>query len=329
MNGDLSPFTAIDPLAAAARLEGVVRRTPLLPLAGDERIELRAKLENRQVTGAFKARGAWNNLARLAEHERSRGVVTCSSGNHGKALAWAAKLAGVAATIVMPEDAYPVKIEACRELGAEVILAPDRHAAERIAAELAGDGMTLIHPYDRLETVEGAATVGVELAQEWPAVEVVLVPVGGGGLVSGVSLYLRRYFAGGVKIFGVEPTGAPSMRRGLAAGEPVTLERITTAVQGLCPPRSGALNIAICRATLDGVLLVEDEEVLEAQAELLRRGEIVEPAGAAALAALRAGRLPVDLFEGRGAADPLRIAVVVSGGNADPVQLQAVGEREG
>lgn len=328
MSRDLSAFEAIDPRAAAARLAGVIDRTPLHALASeDARLELRAKLENRQVTGSFKARGAWNNVSGLTEAQRAGGVVACSSGNHGKALAWAAKRAGIKATIVMPRDAYPNKIEACRQLGAEVVLSKDRQDADVIAGQLADEGRYFVHPYDLAGTVEGAGTVGLEIAEQWPEVEVVVIPVGGGGLSAGSSLALRRELGDGLTILGVEPAGAPSMLRGLAAGAPVTLARITTNVQGLCPTRSGALNIAICRETLDGVVLVEDDEVFAAQAELVHAGEVVEPAGAAALAVVRCGKLPEKLHAGRTAADPLRVVVVVSGGNPDPAQYEALKAR--
>ena len=322
---DLSSFASIDPVAATARIAGAVTRTPLLEVdVGDPRVRLRAKLENRQVTGAFKARGAWNNVSQLSGDERARGVVACSSGNHGKALAWAAREAGVAATIVMPQDAYPNKIAACRELGAEVVLSADRQDADRVASELAAEGRVFVHPYDRAGTIEGAGTVGVELLEDWPEVEVVVVPVGGGGLIAGTSLHLRRACGDDVTILGAAPAGAPSLLRGLAAGAPVALEEITTEVQGLCPTASGALNVAVCSQTLDGVVLVEDEEILAAQGHLVRMGEIVEPAGGAAVAVVREGKLPAQLLEGRGLDDPLRVCCVVSGGNPDPAQLSAL-----
>jgi threonine dehydratase len=326
MTRDLSAFDSIDFAAAAARLEGVIEATPLVPLeAPDPRIELRAKLENRQVTGAFKARGAWNNIARLSAEERARGVVTCSSGNHGKALAWAAGRAGVQATIVMPSDAYPNKIEACRELGARVVLSDGRQDADRIAGELAAEGRVFVHPYDHPGTVEGAGTLGLELLRDWPEVEVVVVPVGGGGMLAGIALALRRSGGEGLTLLGCEPRGAPSMTRGLAAGQPVNLDEITTAVQGLCPTNSGALNIAICARTVDGMLLVDDDEVFEAQGQLVRASETVEPAGGAAVAAVRAGKLPASLLEERDS--PLRVAAIVSGGNPDPAQLEALRAR--
>lgn len=325
-----SEVTTYDVRAAAERIESHVVRTPIQPLpCEDPRLDLRGKMENLQVTGAFKARGAANNIAKLTPSERAAGVVASSSGNHGRALAWAARQAGVAATIVMPKDAYPNKIEACRAEGAEVVLADDRLHADVVTAELAASGKVLIHPYDRDGTIEGAGTVGLEIAQDWPEVEVVVICVGGGGLSAGSSLALRRELGDRVRLFGAEPIGAPSMRDGIEAGGPVVLEQITTKVQGLCPPQSGARNIAICRETLDGVLTPTDPQIFAAQRLLVNDGpnwqaQVVEPAGACAFAAVREGMLPASLLEGRGAENPLRVAVTISGGNPDPAQLAAM-----
>lgn len=311
---------------AAERLVGVVERTPLLELPSpDLRVRIHAKLENRQVTGAFKARGAWNNIQRLTAEERAAGVVGVSSGNHGKALAWAAARAGVAATIVMPKDAYPNKIEACRAEGAEVVLCESRSAAVVTCDELVATGRTLVHPYDMEGTIEGAGTVGLEIAEQAPDVEVVMLPIGGGGLSAGSSLALRRALGHDLHIVGVEPEGAPNMIRGLEAMEPVELESITTEVQGLCPPAAGRLNIEICSLTLSDVWTVTDEQVFRAQAALVGLGEVVEPAGAATYAAALAG-LSNAWVAKRTEANPLRVVVVVSGGNPDPAQLKRLQE---
>ena len=311
-------FDSIRIADAAERVRGVVRRTPLLPLeSGDARIELRAKLENRQETGAFKARGAWNQIAQLGEAERRAGVVCASSGNHGKALAWAAQRAGVRATIVMPANAYANKIQACRDHGAEVVLMPTREEADREVERRVARGSVLVHPYDAARTLEGAGTVGLEIAEDWPEVEAVVVPVGGGGLVAGSALALRRALGERVRIFGAEPEGAPTLTRGLERGAPVVIEKITSKVQGLTPLYCGAINIEIARATLDGVFLLRDEQVFAAQKRLVAAGETVEPAGSAACAAVFEGLLPL-------AGPRLRVAAVVSGGNPDPAQLQAV-----
>lgn len=310
---------------AVARLEGVVTRTPLVPFeVPDERVRLWLKLENQQVTGSFKSRGAWNQVSLLTEEERARGVIATSSGNHGKALSWAAERAGVPATIVMPADAYPNKIAACREHGAEVVLGETRMLAEGMCAERVAAGAVLIHPYDAERTLQGAGTVGIEIMEQDPEVELILAPVGGGGLVTGISLAVRQSLGEKVQVIGVEPEGAPSMSRGLASGAPVPLEEITTKVQGLCPPSSGAVNVATCLETLNGVLLVRDEDTFAAQAALVRTGEVVEPAGAATTALVLSGGLPEALLEGRSAADPLRVVAVVSGGNPDPAQLEAI-----
>jgi threonine dehydratase len=327
--------------AAAERLQRVVRRTPLVPFelpgtgpggppAAPEagRIELRLKLECLQETGSFKARGAWTQVAQLDDRARAAGLVTASSGNHGKALAWAAQRAGVRATIVMPADAYPNKIQACRELGAEVVLGRDRQDAERIVAQRVARGQVLVHPYDSERTIAGAGTVGLEIAEDWPEVDLVLVPVGGGGLVSGVAVALRQARGKAVRVVGVEPEGAPDLTCALERGKPVTLERITTRVQGLCPPHAGALNTAICLRYLDAVWTLPDEAIFAAQRELVARGGwTVEPAGAAAVAAVTAGRIPASWLKGTRLGAPLRVAAVVSGGNPDPAQLAEIRAR--
>jgi len=331
---DWRRFDSIRIEEARERLAGVARRTPLVPVgpaawpeptraAG---IELRAKLENRQETGSFKARGAWNQVSRLDAAARRTGVVCPSSGNHGKALAWAARRAGVPATIVMPANAYPNKIEACRSLGARVVLAPTREAADEECAKLVAGGMTLVHPYDAERTIQGAGTVGLEIAEEWPEVDVVVVPVGGGGLISGTSLALRQALGDRVRVVGAEPRGAPSLTRGLERGEPVVLSSITSRVQGLTPLYSGRINVEICRATLDAVVLFDDEVAFRAQRALVALGETVEPAGAAAAGVVFAGLLPAEVLEARRDGAPLRVAVVVSGGNPDPAQLAAVSD---
>ncbi|HEX9793485.1 MAG TPA: pyridoxal-phosphate dependent enzyme [Planctomycetota bacterium] len=315
-------FAHIDPETALRALAGVVQRTPLLPFpSGDPDIELRVKLECLQETGAFKARGAWNQIRQLDAGARRAGVVATSSGNHGKALAWAAARAGVPATIFMPADAYPNKIAACRDAGADVELLPTREAAETACAERIAAGAVLVHPYDSARTIEGAGTVGVEIAAEWPQVDVVVVPVGGGGLIAGVALALRRALGERVRVLGAEPTGARTLGRALAAGTPVLLENIDTAIQGLCPMSLGQANLEICVALGVRAHALPDAAILATQRALVVDGGwTVEPAGAAAVAAVLGGAVP---FEWR-ARRPLRVAAIVSGGNPDPAQLAAL-----
>jgi threonine dehydratase len=334
----LRTFDAIQVTRAADRVRGLVGETPLVPFPAVQDpspgasgpsggievgpVELRLKLECLQETGSFKARGASNQLACLDAEGRAAGVVATSSGNHGQALAWAAQRAGVPATIFMPANAYPNKIEACRRQGADVVLLPTRAEAEAACAERVAAGAVLVHPYDAERTVEGAGTVGLEIARAWPEVDVVVFPVGGGGLISGSSLALRRELGDGVKIVGVEPEGAPTMTRGLAAGTPVDVEA-DTVVQGLCPLHSGALNIRIVTACVDLIETLPDGEILCAQARLVNEGGwVVEPAGAAAPAWVFAGRLPAEWSAGLDR--PLRVCAVVSGGNPAPEQLDEI-----
>ena len=316
----------IDTASAVPHLEGVVERTPLVPFdAGDERVELRLKLECLQHTGSFKARGAWNQVRQLTPAEREQGVVASSSGNHGRALSWAAQRAGVKATIYMPEDAYPNKIQACRDLDAEVVLTPTRIQAEEEAQAAAAAGAVMIHPYDSARTIEGAGSVGYEIAQDWPEVEVAVFPVGGGGLIAGSSLALHRALGAGVRVLGAEPEGAITIGTALAAGAPVLLEQVETSVQGLCPMSFGTLNTAVALDHVASAHALSDPQIHAAQARLVREGGwTVEPAGACAPALVFEQRLPAALLEGRDASHPLRVVAVVSGGNPDPAQLEAL-----
>ncbi len=292
-----APGSGIDVEAAAERLRGVVRRTPLRPFplardGGDERVELRLKLECLQETNSFKARGAWNQLAQLTEAERLAGVVATSSGNHGRAVAWAARRAGVRATIFMAANVYPNKVEACRAEGAAVELFPTREAAERACAERIAAGAVLVHPYKAARTIEGAGTVGLEIAEDWPEVELVLFPVGGGGLIAGSALALARKLGDEVAVVGVEPEGAPNLSRALEEDRVVTIDPITTEVQGLCPLDTGELNLALAKRFVEGMVTLSDAEIYAGQGVLVRAGLTVEPAGAAGFAALLARALP-------------------------------------
>jgi threonine dehydratase len=257
--------------------------------------------------------------------------VTTSSGNHGKALAWAAQRAGVRATIVMPADAYPNKIQACRDFGAE---GRARSDARRRRAHVQGTrrrrARRSVHPYDAERTVQGAGTVGLEIAEDWPEVEIVVVQVGGGGLLAGCALAIRQTIGRKVLIVGAEPDGAPSMKLSLEQGRAVTLERITTKVQGLCPPYCGTLNAEICGMLVDHVVTLSDQDIFDAQRELVVRGKwTVEPAGAAATALVLAGKLPSLALRGRSRENRVKVAAVISGGNPDPEQIRAHPSRRG
>ncbi len=303
---------------AADRVEGRVHRTglPTATLLGRRvaGVRLRLKPENLQKTGSFKVRGVLNELLALDAGERRRGVVTVSAGNHAQALAWGARDAGVDCKVVMPETAPRLKVTACRGYGATVILHGTVFDAFERALEVAEDeGRLFVHPFDDPDVVAGQGTVGLEIADDWPEADAVVVPVGGGGLIAGVAAAVDR-LAPDTRVYGVEPEGAPSMRRSLDAGEPVRLEKVDTIADGLGSPMAGDLTFPLVREHVDDVVLVEDAEIARAVSDLLVFTKLLaEPAGAAAVAALRSGRLPVEEGE--------RVVAVVSGGNVDPERL--------
>ncbi|MBI4410004.1 MAG: threonine/serine dehydratase [Gemmatimonadetes bacterium] len=302
---------------AAQRLRGVAIRTPLLPahwLQQELVGEIRLKCENLQRAGAFKIRGAYTMLSRLPEEARRRGVITYSSGNHGQAMALAGRLFGVPAVVVMPTTAPAVKVEGVRRLGAEIVFegttSLERQArAEAIATER---GLTIVPPFDHPDIIAGQGTVGLEILEDWPEVDGVLVPIGGGGLISGVAAWLKRARPQ-CALIGVEPAAADAMRRSLAAGKPVTIPAAPTIADGLAPVRPGDLTFAHARALVDEVVTVEDAEIAAATRRLLWDGKLVcEPSGAATLAALLSRA-----WWPRGR----RSVAVLSGGNLDSNRL--------
>jgi threonine dehydratase len=313
---DLSPglVTLQDVEAAAARIEGIAVRTPLLPfqeLSEELGGEIRLKCESLQRTGSFKIRGAFNFLSQLSEEELARGVITYSSGNHAQAMALAARLLGVRAVVVMPTDSTSVKVQGAKALGAEVhfagTLSLQRQArAEEMARE---EGFTIVPPFDHPWIIAGQGTVGREIVEDWPEVEVVLAPIGGGGLSSGVAVSLKALLPD-VRFVGVEPEGAASMGAALKAGGPVILDGVDTVADGLRTNRCGETTFRHAQALFDEVVQVSDDAIREATALLLnRRKLVVEPSGAATLGALLSG-----LVEVRGR----KVAAILSGGNLDP-----------
>jgi threonine dehydratase len=299
--------------SAADGLAGVAVRTPLLPspwLSEELGAEIRLKCESFQPIGAFKLRGAYTMVARLTEAERARGVITYSSGNHAQAVAFAARAFGIDAVIVMPENAPAIKVEGTKRLGAEVIRRGTTSLARREKAEevQADRGLTMIPPFDHPDIIAGQGTMALEILDDWPEVETIVVPIGGGGMISGVGAYVKQVRPE-VRVIGVEPTGAPAMRRSLDAGEIITLESIDSIADGLVPVRPGDLTFAHTRAFADDVVLVDDDAIRDATRRLFLRGKlVVEFSGAAAVAALRSGRIEAD--------GPM--AAVISGGNMDP-----------
>lgn len=312
-SGGSSRLVHIDEVRAAARrIRGVARRTPLLTIvdrASAGRIAL--KCENLQRGGAFKLRGAYNFIALLPTQRRAQGVITYSSGNHGRAVALAAREVGIAAVVVVPVDAPRVKVEGIRRLGAEIqtegtTSLERQRRAEEIASER---GMVIVPPFDHHHIIAGQGTVGLEIVEDWPDLERVVVPVGGGGLLAGVGVAVKA-LRPDVKVFGVEPAGAASMRRSLEAGEPVKLDSVASVADGLKPVRPGTLTFEHARELVEDVVTVEDDAILTALAWCAEEARLlVEPSGAASVAALLSECLP----------EPeTPTAFVISGGNVDP-----------
>ena len=310
-SGQLVPLAEIE--AAAGRIRGTVVRTPLIPdadLSDAVGGEIRLKCESLQKAGAFKARGACNFMARLTPEELARGVITYSSGNHAQAVAFAAGLKGARAVVVMPTTAPRVKSDGARRLGARVEFAGTTSEHRRVRAEeiAAAEGLVMVPPFDHAWIIAGAGTVALEVFEDWPEADTLLVPIGGGGQMAGCAAALRR-LKPEASVIGVEPTGAPTMRRALDAGEPSTLPGIDTIADGLAPTRAGDLTYAHAAAFLDDVVLVEDDDIRRAAAHLLtRRKLVVEYSGAATIAALTSGRV-----DARGR----NVCAVISGGNLD------------
>ena len=303
--------------AARERISDSVDRTPTVSSRSlSERVgrPVFLKCENLQKTGSFKARGALNRILTLDDPARERGVVTISAGNHAQAVAWAAARIGVSATVVMPAHASPAKARASEGYGAEVILHGTVFEAFDLSLELAESrGLTFLHAFDDPLIVAGQGTLGLEVMEDVPDAATVVVPIGGGGLISGVALAVANH-SPTVRVFGVEPHGACAMRQSLDKGEAVHLDSVDTVADGLGAPMAGELNFEIVRRYVEDVVLVSDAEIQEAMAFILERTKLLaEPAGAAAVAALLAGRIP--LAEGG------PVVAVLSGGNVDLERL--------
>jgi threonine dehydratase len=317
----MSELVGAGSIAEAARaLDGISVRTPLLPcpwLSEEVGGDVRLKCENLQRAGAFKIRGAYTMMARLPEDERRCGVIAYSSGNHAQGVALAAKLFGVGAVVVMPTTAPEVKRAGAARLGAEVIIEGTTSIERKVKAEAvaAERGLTIVHAFDHPDIIAGQGTVGLEIVQEWPAVEVILVPIGGGGLVSGIAAWVKSVLPDCL-VIGVEPENADAMARSCAAGQPVTIEPKPTIADGLAPVRPGDLTFAHVRDLVDDVVLVSEQAIAEATGRLLASSKlVVEFSGAATVAALLSGRFRTQ---------SRRCAAVLSGGNLDAARALAM-----
>ncbi|MFL5682255.1 MAG: threonine/serine dehydratase [Chloroflexota bacterium] len=312
--------------AARERIAGIVHRTPLLSsataaewthaatgarVAGD-RIHLKA--EHLQKTGSFKARGMTNRIMTLSPDARERGAITLSAGNAGQAYAWAGRTAGVAMTVTMPAGAVRTKVDACLGYGARVVL-HGGHVGETLA-ELErirdAEGLEFVHPFDDPAVIAGHASIGFELVEDLPDVDVVVVGVGGGGLISGVAAAVKERRPS-ARVYGVEPEHSNAVSLALERGEVVGIQPESVA-DGLGAPFAGVWTMAMCRRYLDDIVLLDDATILAGMRFALERmKQVLEPAGAAALAAVLAGRIPIR--------DGDRVAVVGSGGNVEVTRL--------
>jgi threonine dehydratase len=294
-----------------------IRRTPVVQVDLSELDESAAalptgtlKLEQLQCAGSFKARGAFTNL--LLREVPPAGVVAASGGNHGVAVAYAAHRRGVPAKIFVPTVSSPAKIERIRQLGADLVVTGERYADALAAAQdfQRSSGAMSVHAYDQRETILGQGTLGLELAEQAAGLDTVLVPVGGGGLIAGVA----SWFAGAVRIVGVEPEGAPTLSYARAAGRPADAPAGTVAADALAPRQVGELVFPITQAYVDDVLLVDDASILAAQRALWQAFRVAaEPAASVGIAALLAGVYKPAPGE--------HVAVVISGANTSPSQL--------
>jgi threonine dehydratase len=311
-------LSVTDVAAARERIATRVHRTPTVSASTiGEMLGLRLllKAELFQRTGSFKVRGVFNKLLTLPPGDSRRGLVSLSAGNHAAALAYGATAVGARATIVMPRTAVRSKIEATRAYGGEVVLT-DGPLVDAVHELIASRHLTLIHPFDDLAIVAGQGTVGLELLEDVPDLDAVIVPVGGGGLISGIATAVKSARPK-VRVIGVEPIGADGVSRGLVAGHPVTLDRTTTIADGLAAPFAGEHTLRHIRQLVDDIMLVDDEDIVAALRLIMQRCKLAaEPSGAAPLAALLSEVLSLPRAS--------VVACVVSGGNVDLDMLKRI-----
>ena len=320
--------TPADIRAARERLGDSIKRTPCVPSSAlSEAIgaDVSLKLENLQVTGSFKPRGAGNKMILLDEGERKRGVVCASAGNHAQGVAYHAQRLGIRATIVMPVGTPLIKVTRTQSYGADVKLAGENYddafdEASRLAKE---HGYLYVHAYDDDAVIAGQGTVGFEIAEQMPDVDVLVVPIGGGGLIAGAAIALKSVRPS-VRVVGVEAAVLPSMKRAVEAGAPVSLPAARTLAEGIAVRKVGARNVPIVKELVDDIVLVDDDEIARAILFLLERDKTVaEGAGAAGVAALLGRAASGGSLDVRGK----KVCALVCGGNIDMNMLSRIIER--
>lgn len=298
-----------------------VYHTPLLTsrtLSEATGFDVRLKAEMFQRGGAYKVRGPMNKIAQLTENERARGVICSSAGNHSQGVAIAARQYGVRAVVVMAENATPSKVAATRGYGAEVVLHGSiwDEANEKALELVERHGLTYIHPFDDPQLIAGQGTLGLEILDDFPQVEVAVVPIGGGGLISGVAMALKSANPD-IRVIGVESSGAPAMQRSVEAGQCVTLDRVDCVIDGLRVKRVGVHTRSVVSRYVEEIVTLPDAQIFEAVVWLMERAKLVaEGAAAAPVAALLQGLI--------GAPEGAKVVVVLSGGNLDVEQLRGL-----
>jgi threonine dehydratase len=306
---------------AHSRMGSNVYHTPLLSsrlLSERTGYQVRLKAEMFQRTGSYKIRGPLNKFSQLSDEQKRRGVICSSAGNHAQGVALAAAIHGIRAVVVMAENATRSKIEATRAYGAEVVLHGSiwDEANEKAKELVTERGLTYVHPFDDAELIAGQGTLGMEIFQDWPEVELVIVPIGGGGLISGVAMALKS-FNPKIRVVGVESSGAPAMKKSVEAGRLITLDRLDCVIDGLKVKRVGELTFSVVERFVDELVALPDEEIFEGLIWTMAHTKlVVEGAAAAPVAALLQGLVK--------AAPRTKVVCVLSGGNVNLEQIRGL-----
>lgn len=301
----------IDIIQAEELLKPVIKKTPLIRSSLMDKCNLYIKPENLQTTGSFKIRGAYNKMVYLTDEEKAKGVIACSAGNHAQGVALAAKMMGIKATICMPASAPKVKVDSTKALGAEVVLVDGVYDdAYQKALDLQEEkGYTFVHPFNDEKVIQGQGTIAYEILKELPQTDIILCAVGGGGLVSGIA-FAAKQLKPEIKVYGVQTIGAPGMYASLAGGYVTKLNKVKTFADGIAVKEVGNLTYDYTNKYVDDVLIVKEEEILDAIKKMMIKEKIVsEGAGATPLAAVLNNYVPD--IEGK------NVVCVVSGGNID------------
>ena len=301
----------IDIIQAEELLKPVIKKTPLIRSSLMDNCNLYIKPENLQTTGSFKIRGAYNKMVYLTDEEKAKGVIACSAGNHAQGVALAAKMMGIKATICMPASAPKVKVDSTKALGAEVVLVDGVYDdAYQKALDLQEEkGYTFVHPFNDEKVIQGQGTIAYEILKELPQTDIILCAVGGGGLVSGIA-FAAKQLKPEIKVYGVQTIGAPGMYASLAGGYVTKLNKVKTFADGIAVKEVGNLTYDYTNKYVDDILIVKEEEILDAIKKMMVKEKIVsEGAGATPLAAVLNNYVPD--IEGK------NIVCVVSGGNID------------